>query len=83
MEIDSIHFYIILKKRIIAAQISSHLPTFHRIFFNKCHSLLEIHSFLSWHMKLDIKFHGLLQKNSRIMKCSEVLNSFLTVGFYG
>jgi hypothetical protein len=67
----------------LVAHVSSDIPIFHYIFFNKCHSHLKIHLFLPRHIKLDITFYDLFQKNSRIMKCSGVLNSFLAVGFYG
>jgi len=66
----------------VVARVSSHLPIFHYIFFNKCHSHIKIHLFLAAHIKPDIIFYDSFQKNSRIMKCREVLNSFLAVGFF-
>lgn len=66
----------------LVVHISSHLPIFRYIFLNKCHSHLKIHLFLSVHIKPDITFYDSFPKNSRIMKCSKVLNSFLAVGFF-
>jgi len=78
----------IVDTRIIQTQgtsvshVPSHIPIFHYIFFNKCHSHLKIHLFPAAHIKLDITFYDSFPKNSRIMKCSWGLNSFLTVGFF-
>jgi len=82
------HMQHIGNTRIVQTQVTlvAHLPSrlhiFHYIFFNKCHSHLKIHLFVADHIKPDITFYESFEKNSRIMKCCKVLNSFLAVGFF-